>query len=192
MPISECTQSNGVHIHRSTDQKCAYLPPLYQSNTLSLSSAVISLVNFLSARKIMRHPSVLANCSDQKNPDIYYLSLSHSSFFLIIFFFFFLLLTFFLKLSFSLFLISFFLSFFISLFIFSLFLSMYFSFFLFFLPSFLFSFFLFFYLFLPRKELGEACMVDYSILFSPVLTLQYLIKHFFITPNPSITYRFKC
>ena len=38
--------------------------PLFQGNTLSLTNAQYSVVNFLTARKMMSHPSVLAGQSD--------------------------------------------------------------------------------------------------------------------------------
>ena len=46
--------------------------PLYQGNTLSLTIAIYSLVEFLTTHIMTSHLSVLAPRKDSKNPDLYY------------------------------------------------------------------------------------------------------------------------
>ena len=49
-----------------------YISPLYQGNTLSLTIAIVSLVKFLTARKMTSCPNNSAWRSDWKNPDLNY------------------------------------------------------------------------------------------------------------------------
>ena len=60
-----------VHLRRTTFSLSLYLRS-HQGSTPTLTYFVIYPLCFLTAYKMMSHPSVLAGTSDSKNPDPYY------------------------------------------------------------------------------------------------------------------------
>ena len=63
-----------LYVHLKNDVFHISLPsPLYQgNNTLSLTKTITSLVNFLTAYKMLWRLCVIAGTSDSKNPELYY------------------------------------------------------------------------------------------------------------------------